>query len=162
MTSLKLYVILILCLLFRCTETSISNNSKQDTNDEIKYVLDSLSIKENVIFEIICRMDAGKSLSEVELDSLCTFVITNKDEGCSEGVGNALFRYYQRNNDRCETLKRYLKKNNKRKIIENKLIMYFCVDMLLEGYNQEKMYMDFIFLEQDKDMNNVLSDCLNN
>jgi hypothetical protein len=154
--------ILIVLFLLSCTDFRISHNSKQDTIKDIKYVHDSSNIKEGVIFRIVGRMDAGEPLSDVELDSLCTFIITNEDEGLAEGIGNALFRYYQRNNNRCEALKSRLIKNKRRSIIERRLIMYLCVDIRLEEYNQERLYKDFIFFEKNMVINNLLIDCLSN
>lgn len=162
MISSMMSAILIVLFLLSCTEFRISDSSKQDTTKEIMYVHDSSIMKEGVIFRIIGRMDAGEPLSEVELDSLCTFIITNEDEGLAEGIGNALFRYYQRNNNRCEALKSRLIKNKRRLIIERRLIMYLCVDIRLEEYNQESLYRDFIFFEESVVINNLLIDCLNN
>lgn len=144
-------------------DTSPSANTTRDSGAN-STVTQKVFPKSTNISMVVKKMENHGQLNDVDYIIINGYLLNNKDESSSEGVGYTLFEYLKGNKLANDGYVAILNKKDsayKEKILE-KLIQIMCIDLGDEKYTYEKLISDFSLFKESNAAQKALKTCMDN
>ena len=134
------------------------NNDKVISNDSVPYWVDTTLIR---LYE---KMEKMEKLTDPDYDYICDFLLNNRDESLTEGMGYYLFKYLKNNQINNSAFESYLngKEVPYRKKINRALVQVMCIDIGEGNYTYRTFIKDFSMFKNSVAAKNAFYECLKN
>jgi len=134
------------------------SNSKVVTTDSVQDDVDTTLIR---VYEKMGKME---KLTDPDYDYICDFLLNNRDESLTEGMGYYLFKYLKNNQINNSAFESYLngKEVPYRKKINRALVQVMCIDIGEGNYTYSTFIKDFSMLKNSVSAKNAFYECLKN